>query len=46
MSSFAAFALLDLRMHEDRRILAEDVPDRFHQQLLRRFPRIGCPVRG
>ncbi len=43
---FRRVALLDLRMHEDRRILAEDVPDRFHQQLFCRLPRIGCPVRG
>jgi hypothetical protein len=43
---FRRAALLDLRMYEDRRILAEDVPNRFHQQLLRRLPGIGCSVRG
>src|SRR5215217_7611812 len=39
---FGCVALLDLRMHEDRGILAEDVMNRFHQQLFRRLPGIGC----
>ena len=45
---FRCVALLDPRMYEDRRILAEDVPNRFHQQIFRRLPGIipgiGCSI--
>src|SRR5215217_4873328 len=43
---FRCVALLDLRMHENRRILAEDVANRFHQLLFRRLAGPGYSMRG